>query len=50
MEKNLATEELKQIWNNAFAIVVSVATVAIVVEIMEQRQRRFYRISRFTVS
>ena len=34
MEKNLATEELKQIWNSA-------VVVAIAVIILEQRQRRF---------
>ena len=35
MEKNLATKELKQIWNSA----VAVATIA--VAILEQRQRKF---------
>ena len=44
MEKNLATEKLKQIWNSVIAVViaiaiVAVATIAIVVAILEQRQR-----------
>ncbi|KAK9188155.1 hypothetical protein WN944_019554 [Citrus x changshan-huyou] len=34
MRKNLATKELKQIWNSAVAVVVVVA-------ILEQRQRKF---------
>ena len=34
MEKNLATEELKQIWNSAVAVVVAVAIIAIVVAIL----------------
>ena len=40
MEKNLATEELKQIWNSAVSVAVVVASVA--VAILEQRQRRFH--------
>ena len=35
MEKNLATKELKQIWNSA------VAVATIVVAILEQQQRKF---------
>ncbi|KAK9181537.1 hypothetical protein WN944_024674 [Citrus x changshan-huyou] len=38
-KKNLATKELKQIWNSAVAVVVAVATIA--VAILEQRQRKF---------
>ena len=44
MEKNLATEELKQIWNSTVVVVITVAFVAIttnVVVIREQRQRKF---------
>ena len=48
MEKNLATKELKQIWNSPVAVVVVVAFVAVVVAvasvavaILKQRHRRF---------
>ena len=34
MEKNLAIEKLKQIWNNTVAVVIAVATVAIAVAIL----------------
>ena len=34
MRKNLATKELKQIWNSAVVVVIAVA-------ILEQRQRKF---------
>ena len=39
MEKNVATKELKQIWNSAVAIAVAVASVD--VGILEQQHRRF---------
>ena len=48
MRKNLATKELKQIWNSAIAVAtiavtVAVATIAVTVAvaILEQRQRKF---------
>ena len=39
----MATKELKQIWNSAFAVDIVVATiaVAVAVAILEQRQRKF---------
>lgn len=39
MRKNLATKELKQIWNNTVVVAVAVATIT--VAILEQRQRKF---------
>ena len=43
IKKNLATKELKQIWNNAVAVAIAVATIGVVVAvgILEQRQRKF---------
>ena len=44
MRKNLATKELKQIWNSAVTvdIVVAIIVVAtIAVAILEQQQRKF---------
>ena len=44
MRKNLATKELKQIWNSAVAVDIAVAIIVvatIAVAILEQRQRKF---------
>ena len=39
MEKNLATKELKQIWNSAVVVTDAIATIT--VTILEQWQRKF---------